>query len=166
MPLLSISLPSGSPCQYHTTAGAVRLLTSVSREVFIDCAIATAKRPHLRQTLLYCLELRPLQLVCMSIKSSFEVKILHFDSLPGQPVYRDNPAVRELLPSLPLPPLVLQCLQLEPTLSLSLAHLPVQQWEESLRSSVEEGDWFGVSCATRTISSLLQQIYSNGNVMQ
>ena len=45
---------------------AVKLLTSVSRDVLLDCVVATATRPHLHRALLYSCALRPLQLVCMS----------------------------------------------------------------------------------------------------
>ena len=47
----------------------MELLTSVSREVLLDCVVAVANKPHLHQALLYCCELRPLQLVCKYVKN-------------------------------------------------------------------------------------------------
>lgn len=93
----------------------------------------------------------------------------YFVSLPDQPVYCDEGVLQKLLSSFPLSALILQCVQLEPAtspLSMSVTQLPVQQWEESVRASLEEegGGWFDVLCATRTMATLLQEFYTGRNV--
>lgn len=101
------------------------------------------------------------------LKNLFQPKLFHFVSLPDQPVYRDEGVVQKLLPSFPLSALILQCVQLEPAtspLSMSVTQLPVQQWEESVRASLEEGGQFDVLCATRTMAALLQEFYTGRNV--
>ena len=96
-----------------------------------------------------------------------EINLTLCFSLPGQPVYHDNPAVQDLLHSLPLPALILQCLQLEPAttsphLSPLLSQLSLQQWQDS--TSATEGDQFGLVCAVRMLLAVLHKLYSAESV--
>ena len=82
-----------------------------------------------------------------------------------QPECHEKPVVKELLPSLQLPALILQCFQLEPTtpsllhqVSASLSQLPLlPHWQDSLVTSVSE-DPFSLLTTARVLLAILLEL--------
>ena len=182
---------------YVHVVRAVELFSGLSCEQLLECVTATEHRPHLRQALLFCLDLRPLHLVgkcnvycikgihaCTCSYVCIHVHVYPYITLPldpsplDQPGCHDNQTVQALLPLLPFSTIVLQSIQLEPSLEASppvpltvtLSGLPQQLWRGSLLATGGGGGdttaaaAAALLCAARTVLAVLLELCRTNHV--